>query len=141
MQSRAPRFFPIALFTMFLLTIGIAELVGENTNPVAGIMFLSIAMTRAYPALLLCTFILGLPAIAWALREHKLRPAYIVAVGSLTSFVIAAGTNVSVGLPSISFHLAAINICLLAAPVLLCFCLFACWIRISNGNSRFTGRF
>ena len=133
--------FPVALFAVFLLTIGIAELFGRNTNPVAGIMFLSIAMTRAYPALLLCAFILGLPMIVWALHEHELRPAHIVAIGALTSFILAAGTICSVGLLTISILLAAIDICLLAAPLFLCFCLFACWIRVMNGRSTSTSRF
>lgn len=127
--------FPIVLFAVFLVTIALAESFGRNTNPVAGIMFLRISMTRAYPVLLLVTFVFGLPII-WAMRECALRPGRIIGVGATVSFVIAAVTIWSVGLPSISFRLAAIETCILAVPLLLCFCLFAGWVRLMTGSSK-----
>jgi len=126
--------FPIVLFAVFLVAIAVAESFGRNTNPVAGIMFLRISMTRAYPALLLSTFVFGLPII-WSMRERALRPGRIIGVGAIISFVIAAVTVWSVGLPIISLRLAAIETCVLAVPLVLSCCLFAGWVRLMIASS------
>jgi hypothetical protein len=102
--------FPIVLFVVFLIENGIAASLGFNTNPVAGIMYLSIAMTYAFPALLVCMLILGLPIIHLARNERALRSMTIVICGALTSFAIAAGSMYCVGAFDIRGVLAAINV-------------------------------
>jgi len=127
--------FPLVLFAVFLTFVAIADARGVEINPPAGIMFLSIAMTRTYPALLLSTLIVGLPVIRWALNERSLPPMSIFVAGMLSSCALAAGTALSIEPWRTSMLLATFNAALLAIPLLLCFGLFGGWVQLIKRQS------
>ena len=122
--------FPLVLFAVFLTFVAIADARGVDINPPAGIMFLSIAMTRTYPALLISTLIVGLPVIRWALNERSLPLTSIFVAGMLASCALAVGTVLTIEPWRMSMLLATFNAALLAIPLLLCFGLFACWVQL-----------